>query len=266
MPGKNTQETGENGRLSARVVEEAYIGLQEALKSYRIARDQGNAAAGLKQSADPVIVLQNEVQTFFSLIRPYIKDAPELEEYWWGALAAHPGQPHGTIGEAFDYYREHSIGVWQSQKHTRAVPSEAVQQPVAGSDGGGETALADGGEPLSLAEIHDLLGLSNTIRVLSVRPTGADDDFDGWWCLEGRFAVLGLREIPYWTVETRRQSVGDSGFMSGQNSYQEVREPEPGQKVETAANMLIEVAEELSAIATYEPRGERVHGTPVPDT
>jgi len=53
--------------------------------------------------------------------------------------------------------------------------------------------------------------------------------------------------------------------MAGETGGRKVQDAEPAKKVETAARMLVEVADELEAIATYEPRGERVHGTPVPD-
>jgi hypothetical protein len=77
--------------------------------------------------------------------------------------------------------------------------------------------------------------------------------------------VLGLRSIRNWTVETHRERQTGDGFMAGETATSETREPEPAAKVETAAEMLVDVADELGAIATYEPSGERVHGTPVPD-
>lgn len=253
------QETNQS-RLSARVVEEGYISLQRTMQTYRQARDQGNAAAGLDPSADPVIILQNEVQTFFSLVRPYIKDAPQLEEYWWGALATYPDTQHRTVDGAFDYYTEHSIGVWQAQRHTRIIPSAQLQQQTLD---GSNMAHADGGGPDTLRAWHKLLNISNNIRILNVE-SAADDGIDGYYCLEGRFAVLGLREVQNWQVTTRKERVRGEGFMAGETSDREVLDPEPAMKVETAANMLAEVAEELSAIATFKPRGERVHGTPVP--
>lgn len=263
MSNQNQHDNGGNSRLSARVVEEGYISLQKTLQTYRQARDQGNAAAGLKPDVDPVVLLQNEVQTFFSLVRPYIKDTPQLEEYWWGAVASYPDKPHQTIEAALDYYREHSVGVWQSQQHTRAIPAEAMQQQTLD---GANRAVADGGGPNSLQEWHKRLNLSNTVRILGIETTSTNDEFDGYYCLEGRFAVIGLREVSDWRVTTRKERVQGDGFMAGETATTETREPEPAKKVETAAKMLIEVADELSAIATYKPRGEQVHGTPVPDS
>lgn len=261
MSDRNEDTNG--GRLSARVVEEGYVKLQETMQKYRQARDQGNAAAGFAPDVDPTLVLQNEVQTFFSLVRPYVKDAPQLEEYWWGALATYPDQPHPSVSAAFDYYSEHSVGVWQSQQHTTAVPAAKLQQQTVD---GSNQAVADGGERPSLKEWHKRLNLSSNTRILGVEQTEGDDEFEGYYCLEGRFAVLGLREIENWRVKTRTERIQGNGFMSGETSKRETREPEPAKKVETAANMLIEVADELSAIATYTPSGDRVHGTPVPDS
>jgi len=181
-----------------------------------------------------------------------------------GRTGLYPDSPHRTVDAALDYYREHSVGVWQGQQHTRAVPTEALQQQTLG--GGGQQAVADGAGPSSLREWHELLGLSNTVRILGIEPAGDADDLDGYYCLEGRFAVLGLREIGNWRVTTRKERAQGDGFMAGETSTTETREPEPAKKVETAAHMLIDVADELSAIATYKPRGERVHGTPVPDS
>jgi len=263
MTNQDQHETQNNGQLSAQVVEEGYIRLQETLQKYRQARDQGNAAAGLKPDADPVILLQDEVQTFFSLIRPYINNAPQLEEYWWGALASYPDQPHRSAEAALDYYREHSVGVWQAQQHTRAIPTAALQQQTL--DGGGK-AVADGAGPESLRGWHKLLNLPNTVRILGIETSAADEEFEGYYYLEGRFSVLGLRQVANWRVTTRTERVQGDGFMAGETSTTETREPEPQRKVETAAHMLIDVADELSAIATYKPRGERVHGTPVPDS
>jgi len=249
-------------RLSARVVEEAYVRLQKAMQTYRQARDQGNSAAGLAPDRDPVILLQNEVQTFFSLIRPFVSDAPQLDEYWWGALATYPEQTHQSIAGAFDYYREHSVGVWQSQRHTRAIPTAKLQQQ--GADGSA-TAVADGAGPRSLSEWHELLGLSNKMRLLGYE-TQADETFNGYYFIEGRFAVLGLRDIDQWDITTKTERTHGDGFMAGETATQETRVPEPAAKVETGARMLVEVADELDAIATFTPRGERVSGTPVPDT
>ena len=263
MAKQNQHEETNSGRLSARVVEEGYIRLQEVMQKYRQARDQGNAAAGLQEGLDPTIPLQNEVQTFFSLIRPYIKGKPQLEEYWWGALATYPDKPHQSVEAALAYYREHSIGVWQHQKHTKAIEAaQAQQQPITG----GNHAVADGGEIASFRDWHHRLNLSNDVRILAVQKTSADDSFDGHYYIEGRFAVLGLREIDDWQITTRVERVSGGGFMAGETSTNEKREAEPAAKVETAARMLVEVADELSAIATFQPSGERVHGTPVPET
>jgi len=255
-----TDEEPRQNRISARVVEEGYVTLQDAMRTYRQARDQGNDAAGLPAGKNPVIVLQDAVQTFFSLIRPYLADEPRLAEYWRGALATHPDTQHRSADAALEYYREHSVGVWQAQHHTQVIPRARM-----GNGAGAQaTALSDGGSPSTLADWHEALNLPATVRVLSVHEAGADDAFDGWFYKEGRFAVMGLREVTDWRVETRRTREHGDGFMAGTAATTEEAQPQPAAKVETAARMLAEVADELGAIATYEPAGDRVHGTPVP--
>lgn len=248
MAGNDQQE--DQAQLSARIVEEGYVTLQERMHTYRQARNQGNRAAGLGPDEDPVIILQDAVETFFSLIRPYIEDEPRLREYWRGALAQHPDQ-HLTRERAFAYYDEHSTGVWQKQPHVFQVPQRLQQQPADGD----AAAATDGGQP-DPADWHEMLGLSDSVRVLGVS--------QGYY-VEGRFSVLGLRNIKRWEVRTHRERQSGNGFMAGETATRETREPEPAKKVETAAEMLVDVADELNAIASYEPSGDRIHGTPVPD-
>jgi hypothetical protein len=256
------RENGQNNRVSARLVEEAYVTLQEQMRTYRQAKNRDNRAAGLDADTEPVIMLQDAVETFYHLIRTYVKDEPRLAEYWRGALAKHPERQHSSAETALEYYEEHSVGVWQSQVHTGAVPAAQPQTQAAGTNG----AVADGGTPDTLADWHAALGLPATSRILWIE-SGAqyEDGFDGWYYKEGRFAVVGLREITNWEVTTRKQHSSGAGFMAGESSSQEVRDPEPAAKVETAARMLVEVADELGAIAGYEPAGDRVHGTPRPN-
>ena len=252
---------GPTHRVSARVIEEGYIQLHESMRTYRQARDRGNAVAGLASDTDPVLVLQDSVQTFFELVRPYLKDEPRLAEYWRGALAQYPDETFHSATEALEYYVEHSVGVWQTQQHTGAIPTARLQK-----NGSGNTAeaLADGGAT-GLQQWHDALTLPPTVRLLHVEPAFDDEDFDGWYYREGRFAVLGLREVDRWQVRRTTERVNGEGFMGGNTATDETVEGEPAAKVETAARMLVEVADELGAIVSYEPSGERVFGTPVPE-
>lgn len=256
-------ETEQQHQISARLVEQGYVNLQDTMQTYRRARNQGPEQADISPGTDPVIVLQDAVETFFHVVRPYIDGEPRLAEYWHGALAKHPDTKHSSPEEAIAYYKENSVGIWQTQEHTRAVPA---QQPNAAAAGGDQSTLADGGQADSPAAWHDAMNLPNTSRVLYVESAfGGEDSFEGWYFKEGRFAVLGLHEIKDWEVTSETQRQTGNGFMSGEVAEIETRQAEPAPKVETAAMMLIDVADELNAIASYEPSGERVHGTPVPD-
>jgi len=255
-----TREQDQTGGadMTARLVEEGYVNLQDTMRVYRQAKHQGSEAAGVDAGTDPVILLQDAVQTFFELVRPYINNEPRLAEYWRGALAKYPDRQFRSVAQALEYYREHSVGVWQAQDHTQIVHREG-----AATNGTG-TAVADGGVPDTLADWHNALNLPKTVRMLSVQQPD-DVDFEGWVYKEGRFAVLGLREVADWEVRQTTERRSGEGFMAGETSTTQNREAEPAPKVETAARMLVEVADELNAIASYEPAGERVHGTPVPD-
>lgn len=261
---KNSDHDNHENRVSSEVVEKAYVTLQEKVRIYRQARDQSNHAAGLNPGTDPVVILQDAVQTFFQFVRPFIKGDPRMAEYWQGAIAQHPDTQHRTVADAKAYYRDNSVGVWQIQTHTGSLPAATTQQ-----QNGQQPAVADGGN-INVAKIspgtwHEELRLPPTTRLLRIEPAFEDDEFEGWYYVEGRFATVGLREVPTWTVETRKERNSGDGFMAAETSSRKIQNPEPAKKVETAARMLVEVADELEAIATYKPRGKRVHGTPVPD-
>jgi len=251
------QQNGQRAQVTARLVEEGYVTLQDRMRTYRQAKHQGNRAAGLDPGEDPVILLQDAVQTFYELVRPYLADEPRLAEYWRGALAQHPDQQFRETAEALDWYREHSVGVWQTQEHTEVLSPDDASN-------GASAAVADGGMPQTFAGWHGVFDLAPSERVLSVMHPGSGGDLGGWMCWYGRFAVLGLREVDRWEVRERATRTSGDGFMAAETATEAVREGEPAAKVETAARMLVEVADELGAIASYEPDGERVHGTPVP--
>lgn len=250
-------------RISARLVEEGYVRLQEQMQKYRQAQNQGNRAAGIKPDTDPVIMLQDAVETFFHVVRPYVEHEPRLSEYWRGAIADYPGEAFQSPDRAAAYFSQQSIGVWQVQQHTRAVEQTPDPQQQQISPG---NALADGGELPSADKLHKILNLPQTVRVLYAEEAFDDEEFNGVYYIEGRFSVVGLQNVKDWEVTTKQTRMQGDGFMAGQTSTREVRSPEARQKVETAAEMLVDVAEELNMIASYEPSGNRVHGTPVPDS
>lgn len=270
MPGPD--DITEQGRISGRLVEEGYVSLQEKMRIYRQARNQTNLQAGLDPGTNPVVMLQDAVETFYHLVRPYVEHEPQLSEYWRGALASYPGERFAETDHALAYYEQHSVGVWQSQSHPRAL---SLTQRQLQTDTGDAAAVADGGDGLPMPQaIHRYANLPESVRVLGVNEASDDDEFDGYYFIEGRFAVVGLQEVRNWEVTTKQVSTNkngfmagqSSGFMTGQSSGRTVAQPEPAAKIETVAEMLIDVADDLNAIANFEPSGDRVHGTPVPDS
>jgi hypothetical protein len=257
-------DTAEQGRISARLVEEGYVSLQEKMRTYRQARNQTHLKAGLDPGTDPVVMLQDAVETFYHIIRPYVEHEPRLTEYWRGALASYPDKRFPSADHALAYFEKHSVGVYQSQSHPRSLSMRQQQLPTGG---GADAAMADGGDSLPMPKsIHKYADLTESVRVLAVDEAFDDEDFDGYYFIEGRFAVVGLQEVRNWRVSTKQTRSKGSGFMAGESSTDTVADPEPAAKVETVAEMLIDIADELNAIASFEPSGDRVHGTPVPDS
>jgi len=255
MTDRQNPET--RAKASGKAVEQAYLSLQDAFRQYRRWRDLGGfeAAEGAEK---PDIALQDSILTFYELLRPYIRNNPSLQMYWKGAIVEYPDNQHPSPAAAIQYYRENSHGIWQIQEHKWSL-SQATQQT---DSGGSATAVADGGESQnesleSLRDWHRMLGLSDSVRILQL--TSVDGD---WMVIEGRFAVLGLRDLDNWRIyENSERSSGD-GFMSSKTSTDTTYEAEPNRKLETAARMLGEVADKLNVIARFDTSDDPLRQTP----
>ena len=240
---------------SGKAVEQAYLTLQDAFREYRRWRDFGGGGGGFDR---PDIRLQDSILTFHELLRPYIRNNPSLKPYWEGAIVEHPQGQHDTPREAIQYYREHSHGIWQAQTHDWVLET-GTQATTASAPA---EAATDGGqiEPNTLADWHDVLGLADSVRLLQLLNTGSE-----WVVIEGRFAVVGLRDLDSWRVyESTTRETGE-GFMSSQTSTDRSYESEPNAKLETAARMLVEVADKLNVIAKYDTGDDPVRNTPRPN-
>jgi hypothetical protein len=254
MSDRENPET--RAKASGKAVEQAYLSLQDAFRKYRRWRDLGGfeAAEGAEK---PDIALQDSILTFYELLRPYIRNNPSLQMYWKGAIVEYPDSQHTSPAAALQYYRENSHGIWQIQKHEWSL-SQATQN----AGGGSATAVADGGEtnhdsPETLQDWHRALGLSDSVRILQL--AAIDDD---WMVIEGRFAVVGLRDLDNWRIyENNERTTGD-GFMSSKTSTDTSYEAEPNRKLETAARMLSEVADKLNVIARFDTSDDPLRGTP----
>jgi len=238
--------------LSATVVEEAYLNLQKALSVHRTARNKGEAAAP-DHVDDPDVNLQEAVLRFHELLRPYVKDAPGLEEYWEGSVAAHPDDGFESTEDARRYYLEHSTGCWQLQQQWEPVPVQPAAAQTAGAQ-----ALADGGaEPDTLEGWHDMLNLPKTARVGGAVPAPGDDPLDGWFILVFAHSIIGLRDLASWEVEQQTVRKHGEGFMAGETAEATVYDPEPSKKILVAARMLVECAVEMGALAQFDTVDDR---------
>lgn len=260
---------------SAQAVEKKYLDLQAALRDYRQWRDYGSivdedeAQHSDESHRNAHLELQDAVLTFYELLRPYLRKNRGLEHYWKGALVSHPEQPHDTTQEAIDYYREHSTGIWQIQEHKQTLADYIGEQPSATTNG--ETAVADGGEnvPQTLDEWGEAIALPPGNRILQLYRV-----MDSWVFEEGRFSVIGLRNLDEWTTEKRQETKNQDGFMTGASggyltdsggNTKTVVVAQPPKKVETAARMLVEAANELGAIAEYDTSDDTPRQTPRPE-
>jgi hypothetical protein len=242
--------------LSAQTVEETYLSLQSAHRTLRRARNGDEDAPSVEEAA---VELQDVVLTFFEFLRPYIKDAPGLREYWEGALVDYPPERRrfDSQKELLAYYRDNSVGVWQSQvHHPDTIPHPSSTAAAATETA--NTALADGGEvPETLRGWHDALRLTSRERIVAITKAPDDDPIDGWYYRPARFSVLGLRDLEDWGVAERTVRERGVGFMAGEVAEKTAREPEDPGKVETAKRMLVEVAEELGALPAYDTTDNR---------
>lgn len=231
-------------------IEDAYLSLELSHREFRGA--DGRADSDGRGAPSSLVELQDATVQFFELLRPYLKKAPGLREYWQGGLAAHPDTAHDSMENVVSYYRDRSTGVWDvSTPKTLSVPVPG--QAAAGS--ATTEALADGGVPDSLGGWYDALSLRPTDRVIGVQ--GPTEEFNDHAVKVLRFDVLGLRELDDWTIQTETVRQHGSGFMSGETSKQQVPVAEPVGKITTAKRMLVEAADELGALAALDTVDER---------
>jgi len=236
------------GAAAEAAIEDAYIALE-------LAHRESRSIAG--ESEDPaarasLVELQDATTQFFEVLRPYLKGAPGLREYWQGALATHPDTPHDSMEGVASYYFDNSTGVWD------VSPPETLSVPVPGQAAAGSAtaeALPDGGVPDSLADWHDALSLPPTDRVVSIRSSAEKGGAHAVDVVRCR--VVGLRGLDDWTIGTETIQERGSGFMASEVVEKEVPLTEPAGKITTAKRMLVEVADELGALAALDTVDER---------
>lgn len=239
MESSDTKDSG----IPTRAIHESYLSVQRAHQQLRQAREHDTDVT------DAQAVLQDEVLTFYELLRPHLKHESALSDYWDGDLPGYTGWDFKSVTEAKQYVMDHGTGVYQVQKHPSTV---AVRQK----------ALTDGGVE-GYEDWHETLGLSwDTERLLSVEPVQQDQreamDADAThYVVVLRCAVLPLRRLDRWQPRVRKERTSGDGFMSGETSVETTREYQPPQKLVTAKRLLVEAADRLGALSDFEASTQR---------
>lgn len=231
-------EDDDTNGIPTRAIHEAYINLQQAHHDYRRARDRGEETRAHRGE------FQEQIITFYELVRPHLKHETALADYWSGDLPDYTGWDFDSDREAAQYVRDKGTGVYQVQQHTDLVE---VNQEV----------LTDGGVQ-GFDGWHDLLGLSwDSERLIALR----EGEGNQYYIKVIRAAVLPLRTLDHWeaTVVTERER-GD-GFMSSETTTRTRREFEPEQKLVTAKRLLVEAADKLGALSAFDASTSRTEIT-----
>lgn len=233
--------------IPTRAIHESYLSVQRAHQQYRQAREHDTGVT------DAQAAMQDEVLTFYELLRPHLKHESALSDYWDGSLPGYTGWDFDSVREAKQHVMDHGTGVYQVQKHPSTV---AVRQKM----------LTDGGVE-GYADWHEILDLSwDTERLLSVEPIQdaqrqAIDEEATHYVVVLRCAVLPLRRLDRWQPRVRKQRVSGDGFMSGETSVETKREYQPPQKLVTAKRLLVEAADRLGALSDFEASKQRTEIT-----
>jgi len=225
-----TDETRDTG-IPTRAIHEAYLGMQDAHRRYRQARDEAGVDESQAQAG-----FQDAVLTFYELVRPHLKHEPGLSEYWQGDLPEYPDQWWESVDAARQYCRQQGTAVWHCQRHTETAPTASLQS------NGGMAAVADGGHATP-AEWHDVLGLTDRQRVVAI---GDEDDVLVWVELR---ANMGLQQLDTWQTRKRRERTRGSGFMSGSAATEVTLKYVAPPKLVQAKRLLTEVTDKLTLLS-----------------
>ena len=220
-----TRDTG----IPTKAIHESYLALQQAHRDWRRARDFNS------DERQQRIAFQDQVLTFYELLRPHLRHESGLRGYWRGEVPDYPDEPLESVEAAVRYYQTEGTAVWQLQRQ----PGDA---PIPGGD---QQTLTDGGLPDSLAGWDDVLGLPDDARLLAIKP---EPDL-GTAIYLAAMPVAGLKQLDNWGTREVVQTEEQSGFLGGQTVEREVREPMPAGWVEEAKRLLVEAADQMALLS-----------------
>jgi hypothetical protein len=106
--------------IPTRAIHEAYLNMQMSLKEYRQAKDGIGAKSQDKAHGE----LQQDVLTFFELLKPHIRKEPSLQVWWEGELPNYNGDgspPDPEDGKGIIHYQVKSDPVELDELETTQI-------------------------------------------------------------------------------------------------------------------------------------------------
>ncbi len=210
--------------IPTRAIHETYIEMQQALQTYRTAKD----AQQQRGMVDAHGQLQSSVLTFYELLRPHLKHEDGVTDYWTGKL------PNYKDNEPPD--PERGKGILQVQQATRTVELNGIEPDE-------EWTLKDWADALPQ--------VSDAVRLAGVRGLG-DEAFITVYRYQ-----KGLRHLDEWETKYVRNIERRGGFMSDKTTETVERQRIPIDKLTRAARELSDVADELGALSDFDASQHR---------
>jgi len=202
--------------IPTRAIHEAYLNMQMSLKEYRQAKDQQNQY----DIEDAHGELQQNVLTFYDLLRPHLKHENTARGYWDGELPSYPtngGPPDPVDGK----------GIIQVQKRREPIQLNGI-----------DTRQLNG-----LKEWHKALDLNGDARVADVY---VDDDMA---VITTQEYQKGLRHLDEWETKYKRKVIQKEGFMSDKTETVIEKQRIPIDRLKRAARELSDAADTLGLLA-----------------
>jgi len=205
--------------IPTRAIHESYLDMQRSLKQYRDAKDRQDQHGIDKSHGE----LQQNVLTFYELLRPHLKQEKAVEGYWFGRLPSYnrdPTQPPDP---------EDGEGIIHVQTKRDVVELNGQVENV--------------DEFETLKDWHDALSMNGNTRITGI-------------ARNGNMAVVtlqeyqkGLHHLDQWETKYTRTVRQKEGFMSDKTEKTIERQRIPIDRLKRAARELATAADELKFLS-----------------
>lgn len=222
--------------IPTRAIHESYISMQGSLQQFREAKDRGRGNA-VQQAHGR---LQQDVLTFYELLRPHLKHESAVEDWWEGKL---PNYRHGETPDP-----EEGKGILHVQTARRQVDMGELDAEALDD-------LPDDMSKWGLREWHSAAGLNGSVRVVGV--AGLGDTV----LLTVQQYQMGLRQMDDWETKYQRETTRKSGFMADKKDESVTRQRIPSDRLTRAARELSDVADKLGALSNFNASSKRTRIT-----